>query len=60
MRNVTKTCYKRNYSCNNKEKIMLWSNYFLKENRGTKAHLEVKAIHKEPGHTDSFPGPDTL
>lgn len=33
---------------------MLWSNYFLKENRGTKAHLEVKAIHKEPGHTDLF------
>lgn len=25
------------------------SNYFLKEYTGTKVHLEIKEIHKEPG-----------
>jgi len=39
---------------------MFWSKYFLKENKRTKAHPEVKAIHKESGDKGSFPGPDTL
>lgn len=39
---------------------MFRSKYFLKENRETKAHLEIKAIYKESGDKGSFPGPDTL
>lgn len=39
---------------------MFWSKYFLKENRGTKVHLGVIAVHKESGDKGSFPGPDTL
>lgn len=39
---------------------MFWSELFLKENKGTKAHLEVKVIYKESGDKGSFPGPDTL
>lgn len=42
------------------ENNMFGSKYFLKENKGTKAHLEVKAIYKEPEDKGSFPGPDTL
>ena len=39
---------------------MFWSKFFLKENKGTNSHLEVKTIHKESGDKGSFPGPDTL
>ena len=42
------------------ENKMFSSKYFLKENKETKAHLEVKAIHKEAGNNGSFPGPNAL